>query len=237
MPTSLAFESPNVRKTETDLFSIFDAIVFIAQKKGQHKVWERLTEIHPEVLTNVQTYKFPGAGQKGTPVADKRTIIEIISLLPGKVGGETRRASTELLLKYIEAPEELALAALARVTDVGKLQTIAEEATKKYLSKYHPLMSEIKKRDGISPITYQHVNSLNTRACMGAEPAIIKAERGGKTARDHATPEELGRLMVLQEMQCCGLKKADAQGHSEISSVVQLAADDFQAMLERYGVV
>jgi hypothetical protein len=153
------------------------------------------------------------------------------------VGGKTRKAASELLLKYIEAPEELALQALARVTDAGKIQTIAEEATKKYLAKYHPLMGEIKKRDGQSPVTYQHVNTINTRACMGAEPAIIKAERGGKTARDHATPEELGRLMVLQELQCCGLRKDNAQGHSEISKVVQSAADEFQAMLEKFGVV
>jgi hypothetical protein len=233
----IKFSEPNVRKTTDELFSVYDAIQFIAQKQNQRLVWKRLVGQYPEVVTNVTTYKFPGAGQKETPVTDKRTIIEIVSLLPGKVGGDTRRSAVELLLKYIEAPEELALAALARVTDVGKLQTIAEEATKKYLSKYHPLMGEIKKRDGISPVTYQHVNTINTKVCMGAEPAIIKAERGGKTARDHATPEELGRLMVLQEMQCCGLKKADAQGHSEISSVVQLAADDFQAMLERYGVV
>lgn len=92
-------------------------------------------------------------------------------------------------------------------------------------------------REGLSPTTYQHANFLNTRACMGAEPKIIKAERGGKTAREHATSEELSRLAVLQELQCCGLKKVDARGHSEISNVIQLAANDFQLMLEKFGVV
>jgi hypothetical protein len=235
--SNLSFSNPEVRRTEGGLYSVFDSIRFIAQKDNQRTVWKRLIEQHPEVVTNVTAWKFEGRGQQNTPVADKKTIVEIISLLPGKVGGETRRAAIELLLKYIEAPEELALAALARVTDVDKVKMIAEEATKKYLSKYHPLMGEIKKRDGLSPVTYQHVNSLNTKACMGAEPAVIKAERGGATARTHATPEELGRLMVLQEMQCSGLRKQDARGHSEISTVVQLAANDFQAMLEKYGVV
>jgi hypothetical protein len=234
---TLTFSEIKIRKTEDDRYSVFDAIQFIAQKQNQRLVWKRLCESNPEVVTNVTTYKFKGAGQKETPVANKLTIIEIISLLPGEVGGKTRKAASELLLKYIEAPEKLALQALARVTDAGKIQTIAEEATKKYLAKYHPLMGEIKKRDGQSPVTYQHVNTINTRACMGAEPAIIKAERGGKTARDHATPEELGRLMVLQELQCCGLRKDNAQGHSEISKVVQSAADEFQAMLEKFGVV
>jgi hypothetical protein len=235
--STITFSSPEVRKTENGLYSVFDAIRFIAQKDNQRIVWKRLSERHPEVVTDVTTFKFEGKGQKETPVADKQTIIEIISLLPGKVGGETRRAAIELLLKYIEAPEELAKAAIAKIVDGDKLRDVHEMAFKKYITQYHPLMGEVKRRDGVSPVTYQHVNTLNTRACMGAEPSIIRAERGGKTAREKATSEELSRLAVLQEMQCCGLRKANAKGHTEISSVVQLAANDFQAMLEKYGVV
>jgi hypothetical protein len=233
----ISFAQPSVRKTDQGLFSVFDAIYFIAQKRNQHMVWNRLIKLHPEVLTNVSTFKFSGAGQKPTPVADKKTIIEIISLLPGKIGGDTRRAAIELLLKYFEAPEELAKAAIDRITDTDKLKDVHETAFRKYINQYHPLMGEIKKREGLSPTTYQHVNSLNTKACMGAEPSIIKAKRGGKTAREHATSEELSRLAVLQELQCCGLRKQNAQGHSEISGVVQLAADKFQSMLEEFGVV
>jgi hypothetical protein len=235
--STITFSSPEVRKTENGLYSVFDAIRFIAQKDNQRLVWKRLSTQHPEVVTKVTTFKFDGKGQKETPVTDKRTIIEIISLLPGKVGGETRRAAIELLLKYIEAPEELAKAAIAKITDGDKLRDVHEMAFNKYITQYHPLMGEVKRRDGVSPVTYQHVNTLNTRACMGAEPSIIKAQRGGKTAREKATAEELSRLAVLQEMQCCGLRKANAKGHTEISNVVQLAANDFQAMLEKYGVV
>lgn len=234
---TLAFSEIKIRKTEDDRYSVFDAIQFIAQKQNQRLVWKRLCESHPEVVTNVTTYKFTGAGQKATPVANKITIIEIISLLPGEVGGETRKAASELLLKYIEAPDELAKIAIDRITDTGKLKDVHEMAFRKYINHYHPLMGEIKKRDGLSPTTYQHVNSLNTRACMGAEPAIVKAKRGGKTAREHATSEELSRLAVLQELQCCGLRKENAQGHSEISTVVQSAAAKFQSMLEEFGVV
>jgi hypothetical protein len=234
---SLSIDSINVRKTEDSQYSVFDAIRFIAQKKNEHMVWKRLSGQYPEVLTNVKTYKFPGAGQKVTPVANKATIIEIISLLPGDVGGATRKAAIELLLKYIEAPDELAKQAIAKITDIDKLRDVHETAFRKYITTYHPVMSEIKKRDGLSPTTYQHVNTLNTKACLGAEPSIIKAKRGGKTAREHATSEELSRLAVLQEMQCCGLKKVDARGHSEISTVVQSAADKFQSMLEEFGVL
>lgn len=234
---SLTIESVNVRKTDDGLYSVFDAIRFIAQKKNEHMVWKRIQGNHPEILTNVKTSKFPGAGQKLTPVADKATIVEIISLLPGKIGGETRRAAIELLLKYIEAPEELAKQAISKITDVDKLKGVLEVAHAKYINVYHPLMGEIKHREGLSPTTYQYVNSINTRACMGAEPSIIKAKRGGKTAREHATAEELSRLAVLQEAQCAGLRKQDAQGHSDISRITQNAADEFQQFLEKFGVV
>jgi hypothetical protein len=69
---------------------------------------------------------------------------------------------------------------------------------------------------------------------------LTKKQLTGKhqfVAREHATSEELSRLAVLQELQCCGLKKVNAQGHSEISGVVQSAADKFQAMLSEFGVV
>ncbi|MGL5065732.1 MAG: hypothetical protein ACRC62_37660 [Microcoleus sp.] len=234
---SLAVDSINVRKTEDERFSVYDAIQFIAQKKNQRMVWKRLSEQYPEVVTNVTTCKFPGAGQRETPVADKTTIIEIIALLPGEVGGKTRKAAVELLLQYIEAPEELAKRAIAKINDADKLKEVHEDAFRKYINHYHPLMGKIKQRDGLSPTTYQHANTLNTKACMGAEPAIIKARRGGKTAREHATSEELSRLAVLQEAQCAGLKKVDARGHSEISGVIQNAADEFQLFLEKFGVV
>ncbi|MGL4351628.1 MAG: hypothetical protein ACRCT2_13905 [Plesiomonas shigelloides] len=234
---TLTFPEINIRKTDDDRYSVFDAIQFIAHKKNGRMVWKRLCESHPDIVTDVTISKCIGFKQKPTPVAGKKTIIEIILLLPGEIGGTTRKAASELLLKYIEAPDELAKQAIARITDSEKLRGVHEEATKKYLSKYHPLMGEIQKRDGQTPVTYQHVNTINTKVCMGAEPAIIKAERSGKTAREYATSEELGRLMVLQELQCCGLRKVDAKGHSEISNVVQSAANDFQAMLEQFGVV
>lgn len=230
------FSLADVRK-DADLYSVLDAINFIGQKANASTEWKRISKAHPDIVANAIIHKFPGSKQKPTPAASKKTIIEIITLLPGKIGGDTRRASVELLLQYIEAPEELAKAAIARITDTEKLKDVHETAFRKYINHYHPLMGEIKVREGLSPTTYQHANSLNTRACMGAEPKIIKAERGGKTAREHATSEELSRLAVLQELQCCGLRKTDARGHSEISKVIQLAADDFQSMLEKFGVV
>jgi hypothetical protein len=235
--SNLSLDSINLRKTEDGLFSVFDAIQFIAQKKNERMVWKRLCESHSDIVTNVTMSKPIGVRQKPTPMADKKTIIEIILLLPGEVGGATRKAASELLLKYIDAPEELAKQAIAKITDVDKLRDVHETAYRKYINHYHPLMGEIKRREGLSPTTYQHANSLNTKACMGSEPAIIKAERGGKSAREYATSEELSRLAVLQEMQCCGLRKVDARGYSEISAVVQNAADKFQLMLQEFGVV
>ena len=105
------------------------------------------------------------------------------------------------------------------------------------MQEYNPLMGEIKKREGLTPTTYQHANIVNTKTCMGAEPSVIKAQRGGKTARVHATETELVHLATLQNIQCAGLKKADARGHAEIAEVITLAANDFQAMLEKYGVI
>ena len=43
---------------------------------------ERIKKSHPEVDANCMNYRLPGSGQRDTPVADVRGIVDIVMLLP-----------------------------------------------------------------------------------------------------------------------------------------------------------
>ena len=61
----------------------------------------RLKNDHPEVTTNCSDLKFPGRGQRKTPVASVRGIVEIIMLLPGQHAARVRRQAAELFVRYL----------------------------------------------------------------------------------------------------------------------------------------
>ena len=47
-------------------------------KSNAGKTLERVKENYPEVYPNGINYRFPGRGQRDTPVADVRGIVEIV---------------------------------------------------------------------------------------------------------------------------------------------------------------
>ena len=60
---------------------------------------ERIKESHPEVYPNWINFRFPGRGQRETPIADVRGIVEIVMLLPGRHAARVRRQAAELLCR------------------------------------------------------------------------------------------------------------------------------------------
>ena len=55
----------------------------------------------PEVDQISVHFLFPGRGQRETPVADVRGIVEVTMLLPGKRAAQVRRQAAELLVRYL----------------------------------------------------------------------------------------------------------------------------------------
>jgi hypothetical protein len=83
--------------------SVIDVIRAITGLSGSngHNVLQRLFESYPEVSTNCRNFKFPGRGQRDTPVADARGIAEIIMVLPGRAAKVFRRQTASVLVRYL----------------------------------------------------------------------------------------------------------------------------------------
>ena len=81
-----------IRKTSESppRVSVYDVIGAITAKNSDDsgKAYRRLIEQFPEVRTAGPDFKFPGQGQRPTPVADARGITEIIMSRGGSIPEE-----------------------------------------------------------------------------------------------------------------------------------------------------
>ena len=78
------------------------------EKKGERKVWERLQESYPELVTKCHSdYVGEGRARKKTPVATKENCLYILGLLPGECGKSYREKAANLVRRYIEGDADL----------------------------------------------------------------------------------------------------------------------------------
>ena len=109
IPTQLAAllsrESLQIRRTDQNppQASIYDVISAVTGLNSNHagKAYRDLTARYPEVHSPGVNFRFPGRGQRDTPVANVRGIVEIIMLLPGQQAARVRRQAAELLCRYL----------------------------------------------------------------------------------------------------------------------------------------
>ena len=95
----------HIRKTAEDppRASVYDVIVHTCKQSAANAAhtWERLKTQFPEVCHSVTNFKFSGRGQRYTPVADARGIVEIILVLPGKAAAEYRKEAASTIVRYL----------------------------------------------------------------------------------------------------------------------------------------
>ena len=98
----------HIRKTSENpaRISVIDVVAAITGHRSNGSsnaavIFMRLNNDHPEVTTNCSDLKFPGRGQRKTPLASVRGIVEIIMLLLGQHAARVRRQAAELLVRYL----------------------------------------------------------------------------------------------------------------------------------------
>ena len=94
-----------IRKTAEDppRVSVIDTIAVITGHSPtvcSHTL-QRLKEAYPEVGSDLSNFRFAGRGQRDTPVADARGIVEVIMILPGRAAGQVRKADADVMVRYL----------------------------------------------------------------------------------------------------------------------------------------
>ena len=95
-----------IRVTEDGRYSVYDTIKVIGGKKNPRDAWNALGVMYPEVVGKTDNFKFPGGGQRFTPVANAENTLYIIGLLPGTVGHTYREDAARLMITKLEGKTE-----------------------------------------------------------------------------------------------------------------------------------
>ncbi len=87
-----------IRKKD-EQFSLVDVASLITGKdaKYAHQQFQITVDGHPEVSEKIGYLKFPGRGQRETPVGDIYVVVEVIMLLPGRTAQKEWFRSSEPL--------------------------------------------------------------------------------------------------------------------------------------------
>lgn len=70
-----------IRATQDGRYSVIDIIRIIGEKKNSYESWDRFCDKFPEIAHEVENFKFPGRGQRFTPVATEAVCLKILSRL------------------------------------------------------------------------------------------------------------------------------------------------------------
>ncbi|KAI9549618.1 hypothetical protein GHT06_003804 [Daphnia sinensis] len=89
--------------------SVYDFIAVACEVASNvaRKYYERICESNPEVASERRNFKFPGAGQRETPVTDAAGMTYILMLLPGAKAAKFRKMAAVTLCRVLGGDETL----------------------------------------------------------------------------------------------------------------------------------
>lgn len=97
------FKGKSVRVTNENpkRVSVFDVIKIVSDVDNPRQTFDALCARHEEVILRTYNFKFPGAGQRATPVTDVSGLMHIINLLPGENAARFRAGTVNLLVRFL----------------------------------------------------------------------------------------------------------------------------------------
>ena len=94
-----------IRKTAEDppRVSVLDVIGAITDLDSGNasNYYHRLTEQFPEVSRLCSLFKFPGRGQRDTPITCARGVVTIVMILPGRAAARVRKQAAQTLVRFL----------------------------------------------------------------------------------------------------------------------------------------
>lgn len=213
-------DNATIRRTPDGKCSVYDLIAVVGGQKNPHEVWKRLCKQYPEVLTFCENFKFPGRGQRETPVIDREGWAYILGLLPGVMGNKYRESSAELVIRYLDADVTLAENIVERTNDEDGLERLEARIKGKKIRKAHTrmLMSRgVKTSQEFGICTNKTYTGL-----YGTNAQGLRKRKGLKkkaNVREYMTANELIEVGFSENLSTRKIKQSTAQGCGECSDI------------------
>lgn len=206
--------------------SVFDMIRVLGGQKAPHKVWERLVDTHPEVLTKCQNLQFPGAGQRETPVAKtKEDAYYILGLLPGTVGKQYREDAAKLFVTFLDKPEKAVYLAVDRLSE-EELRRVEARLKGKRTRKF---FTEMLQQHGVERQGYGQCTNAVYVPLFGRTADILKTEiaqehnieRSKINPRDFFDVEDLTYVETAERVAAGQLRRKNVHGNYSVAKEIR----------------
>ena len=218
-----------IRRTADGGCSVYDLIAVVGGQKDPYNVWKRLRKEYSEVLTFCQNFKFPGRGQRATPVTNKEGWAYILGLLPGVVGKKYREGAANLVLRYLDGDVKLAAEIADRNDNQEHLEWLEARIRSKLTRKH--FTGALKARN-VRGRGYAICTNRTYLGLFGGTAKQLKANKGLRekdSLRDNLSIAELNQTAFTEDLSGKRINKVDADGNDECASeclfVAQKVAD------------
>jgi hypothetical protein len=235
---TLALPESEVRTTPDKRVAVYDTVKAVTGAKNPHQVWNDMKKQYPEVLQKTENFKFPGRGQRSTPVTNKEGLVYVLSLLPGTVGHEIREDAAALIVRYIEGDATLAEEIIDRQDDPEQLQRIALRAKGKQARSLLTRTIQAHGGEGGTqgPNTYRTASSMFNRAITQHSSKEIQTYTGEAATRDGLPSIHLTMFMMGEELLAHTVKREHIYGHAALVETSGKIAKTMEALCREYGV-
>lgn len=224
------FEDHVIRSTGDGRFSVYDVLVAfgVCDKPNCQKVFKRINDGNPEVNPLWINLKFPGKGQRETPVANEEAMYQILMLCPGKRGAEFRAWAANILAN----PDSAADLAIAKYKRQGKSDQWIRTRLESKIGRR--AFTDALKEHGVHGIGYALCTDAHNQAILGMSAAEYKEMHDVKSVRDSLDTPLIGATILLEEGSMHKIRKDNAQGNSECLKVCKTQANKMKAFLKDF---
>jgi hypothetical protein len=231
------YEGNNVRVTEDGRFSVYDVLVAFVEpterkgKKGENinprQIYKSITEQYPELVQKMDKFKFPGRGQRETPVANEEGIYQILMLCPGRRGAEFRGWAAKIVRERREEENnpELALTrGRQRAINSWKKQGLSDSHIEERLEGIQKRLTftDHLKNHGVTGFGYAQCTNAIYLGLFEATAISLKEQKGiSKTQnlRDYLDEDEVREISISEDLAALRIKKKKVMGNNECAKV------------------
>lgn len=232
-------DGANVRVTPDGRVSVYDFLKAACGLNNPRQLWggdkkkrkggqRGLVDRHPELVQHLDEFKFPGKGQRKTPVMNRAGVIELMQVLPGEVGAKFRRQTAQLIIRYLDGDVSLADEVMDRAAAKGKHEDIERHIARSKGIIARKQFTSACKRHGVYGPGYSQVTNAIYHGCFNKNAKELRKERGLKPKQNFrefgANTSELIAFSAIEIAASNGMDSHDAYGNDQCAQVTYKAA-------------
>ena len=218
-----------VRSTEDRRFSVYDVLVAfgVADKPSNAKnVYDRLAASNLELTTICSKFKFPGRGQRDTPVATEEGIYQILMLCPGQRGAEFRSWAAGILAD----PDKALAHAVGKYKRQGRSDNWIKARLDGKLNRRH--FTDTLKEHGVEGIGYAKCTDAINVPILGAPAKQIRQAQGVVHTRDGLDDVQLAAISLAEAVARRSINEENRWGNNQCQEACGDAAKKVKRVFE-----